>query len=145
MVQALKYRYRLAVAEYFTRALAGLGRPDGVDVLLPMPLHVARLRERGFNQAVEITRPLAREWALPLELAQVGRVLDVAPQASLAWRERIANMRGVFCCDGMLAGRSVLVIDDVMTTGATLDALARILKRHGAVRVENLVVARTLP
>lgn len=145
MVQALKYHHRLAVAQYFTCALAGLGRPNGVDLLVPMPLHVARLRERGFNQAVEIARPLARDWGMALELARVGRTLNVAPQASLPWPERVANMRGVFCCSGMLAGRSVLVIDDVMTTGATLDALARTLKRHGAVRVENLVVARTLP
>lgn len=145
MVQALKYRARLGLAGYFTRLLAGLGPPPASDLLLPMPLHLLRLRQRGFNQAVEIARPLARAWRLPLELAAVGRARHVPPQADLPWLERTANMRDVFRCGRSLAGRRIVVIDDVMTTGATLDALARVLKRHGAARVDNLVVARTLP
>jgi predicted amidophosphoribosyltransferase len=110
-----------------------------------MPLHVKRLRERGFNQSVEIARPLADAWGLPLELAQVGRILDVAPQASLPWKARHSNMKGVFGCSNSLAGQTIVVVDDVMTTGATLDELARTLKRQGAARVENLIVARTPP
>ncbi|MBI1905971.1 MAG: ComF family protein [Rhodocyclales bacterium] len=146
MVQALKYRHRLALAAYFSRLMAGACRPDRpVDMILPMPLHGARLRERGFNQAVELARPLARAWGLPLELARVERVSNVAPQASLPWKARRLNMRGAFGCHGSLEGKKVLVVDDVMTTGATLDALASLLKRHGAARVDNLVVARTLP
>lgn len=145
MVQALKYRGRLGLAPYFTRLLAGLGPPPATDLIVPMPLHVLRLRERGFNQAVEVARPLVHAWRLPLELAAVGRARHVPPQVSLPLLERAANMRGVFRCDVPLAGRHVVIIDDVMTTGATLDALARVLKRHGAARVHNLVVARTLP
>lgn len=143
MVQALKYRYRLSVVPFLAEALIALGPVDGVDRVLPMPLHVKRLRERGFNQAVELARPLARVRGLPLELVQVGRVLDVAPQMSLSWRERQSNMRGVFACAGRFDGAHVLVVDDVMTTGATLHALAAVLKKQGASRVTNLVVART--
>jgi len=145
MVQALKYRHRLGVAGFFADALLALGVPAESAVLLPMPLHVQRLRERGFNQAVEIARPLARAWALPMMLAGVTRTMDAAPQASLPWQERQANVRGAFRCDESFAGRTVIVVDDVMTTGATLGELARTLKRRGAARVENLVVARTPP
>ncbi len=145
MVQALKYQSRLAVAAYFTGLLENCGPLDGIDLIVPMPLHRRRLQERGFNQAVELARPLARKWALPIELAAVERCLDTQPQAGLPWAARRANLRGAFACHGKLAGGSVLVIDDVMTTGATLDALAQVLRQNGAERVSNLVVARTLP
>jgi len=142
IVQALKYRHRLALAGFLADALLPLV-PAEKAVLLPMPLHVRRLRERGFNQAVEIARPLARATGLPLELGAIGRVLNTAPQASLPWKARRVNMRGAFRCEASFTGKTVIVVDDVMTTGATLDELARTLKRHGAARVENLVVART--
>jgi ComF family protein len=143
MVQALKYHHRLAVARFFADSLRALPPPARVDLLLPMPLHVQRLRGRGFNQAVEIARPLARAWRVPLALAAVRRTRDVPAQAGLDRAARIANLRGAFCCDLPLEGRHVVVVDDVMTTGASLNELARTLKRHGAARVENLVVART--
>lgn len=143
MVHALKYQHRLSVVPFLADALLALGPVKGADLVLPMPLHVNRLRERGFNQAVELARPFARAHGLPLALAKVGRVRDVAPQMSLAWRERQSNMRGVFACSGYFDDAHVLVVDDVMTTGATLHALAAVLKRHGASRVTNLIVART--
>lgn len=145
MVQALKYQYRLAVAPFFAEALSRLEPPPSDALLLPMPLHVRRLRARGFNQAVEVARLLAQNWGLALRLAGVARATDSMPQAGLPWSARQANVRGAFRCDESFAGKTVLVVDDVMTTGATLDELARTLKRHGAVRVENLVVARTPP
>lgn len=144
LVQGLKYGHRLALAAYFSRLLAESARPEGVDCVVPLPMHRRGLRERGFNQAVEIARPLARAWGLSLRLDAVRRVRDGPPQASLEGAARRRNVRGAFAADArVVAGRSVLVVDDVMTTGATLDALARELKRAGAVRVENVVLART--
>lgn len=143
LVRALKYGRRLALARFLSGLLEPLAPLAGADVVVPMPLHPARLRERGFNQAAEIARPLARAWGLPFETASVERVRDTAPQASLPWLERRRNLRGAFRCHGSFEGRTVVVIDDVMTTGATLDELARTLKSHGAARVENRVVART--
>lgn len=144
LVQALKYRHRLALAAYFSRLLAATGRPGQVDCVVPLPMHGRALRERGFNQAVEIARPLARAWQLPLCLDAARRLRDGPPQATLAGAARRRNVRGAFEADGrFFAGRSVLVVDDVMTTGATLEAFARELKRAGAIRVENVVVART--
>ncbi len=139
LVQALKYRARLALAGFFARSLASRPLPE-VDVILPMPLHPKRVAERGFNQALEIARHLGR----PIAPRGVLRVKDTLPQTELPYEERAKNVRGAFLCRLDLSGASVAVLDDVMTTGATLNELARALKRAGATRVENLVIARTV-
>ena len=123
---------------------ACIGTP-GVDCILPLPLSAQRMRERGFNQAQEIARPLSRKFGLALVPDACARALDCAPQASLPWKERQANIRNAFECRIDLSGKSVAVVDDVVTTGAALNECARVLKRHGAARVENWVAARTLP
>lgn len=144
LIQSLKYAHRLASADFLGNALART-LPDGVPgLLLPVPLSQRRLAERGFNQVVELARPLARQLGLPMETSRVQRQIDTPPQASLPWKARARNIRHAFECRIDLAGRSVLVIDDVMTTGATLNELAGTLKARGAARVENLVLARAL-
>ncbi len=144
LVQALKYRARLALAGFFARSLASRPLPE-VDLIVPMPLHPKRLAERGFNQALEIARGLARRLGRPIEPRGVLRVKDTPPQTRLPYEERTKNVRGAFLCKLDLSGASVGVVDDVMTTGATLNELARALKRAGATRVENFVIARTVP
>ncbi|WP_310450321.1 ComF family protein [Sulfuritalea sp.] len=144
LIQSLKYAHRLASANFLGRALAQLAAPLRPDLVLPVPLAPARLAERGFNQALELARPLARALGVPLELSRIHRRRDTAPQASLPWKERKRNIRRAFECEIDLTGKTVLVVDDVMTTGATLDELARTLKAHGATRVENSVLARAL-
>ena len=139
LVQALKYRARLALAGFFARSLASRSIPE-VDLIVPMPLHPRRLAERGFNQALEIARHLSR----PIAPRGVLRVKDTPPQTELPYEERAKNVRGAFLCKLDLSGASVAVLDDVMTTGATLNELARALKRAGASRVENFVIARTV-
>ena len=145
LVQSLKYAHRLASADFLGRELARLPRPSPTpDLILPVPLAALRLAERGFNQALELARPLARSCGAPLDIRHVRRHRDTTPQASLPWKERAKNIRHAFECDIDLAGMNVLIVDDVMTTGATLDELARTLKAHGANRVENRVLARAL-
>jgi len=139
LVQALKYRARLALAGFFARSLASRTIPES-DLIVPMPLHPRRLAERGFNQALEIARHLGR----PIAPRGVLRVKHTPPQTELPYEERAKNVRGAFLCKLDLSGASVAVLDDVMTTGATLNELARALKRAGAARVENLVIARTV-
>ncbi len=143
LVQSLKYRHRLAIADFLARELARCSLPR-VDAVVPLPLPPRRLRERGFNQAVEIARPLARRLAVPLLAQACRRPLESPPQASLPWQARRRNVRSGFECAVDLSGLSILAVDDVMTTGATLDEFARTLKKHGAARVINCVVARTL-
>ncbi len=149
IVRGLKYGATLAYAPLFARLLhaAVAIRGEHVDVLLPVPLSRARMATRGFNQAIEIARPLARALDRPLDTASVLRVVDTAPQASLPFEARRRNVRRAFAVvdarRGAVEGRTIGVVDDVLTTGATLDELARTLKRAGAARVVNLVVART--
>ena len=143
LVQALKYRARLALAEFFARNLASRPLPE-IDLVVPMPLHPRRLAERGFNQALEIARGVARRLGRPIEPRCALRVKNTLPQARLPFDERAKNVRGAFLCKLDLSGASIAVVDDVMTTGATLNELARVLKRAGATRVENLVIARTV-
>ncbi len=143
LVQQLKFAHRLAGAALFARALLAGPHPCG-DVIVPVPLSSARLKERGFNQAVEIARPLARALGLPLDTTSLSRMRDTSPQSRLPWRARRDNVRHAFACTRDFTGRRVIVVDDVMTTGATLDAVARVLKDHGAQRVTNWVVARAV-
>lgn len=114
------------------------------EALLPMPLAVARLRERGFNQAAELARVLATRLRLPLLVAAARRTRDAAPQASLPLAGRAANVRGAFACSAAaVKGLHVAIVDDVMTTGASLEELARELRRGGARDVSCCVLART--
>jgi ComF family protein len=143
LVQALKYGHRLAIADFLAAAMLAGPRPEG-DWVMPLPLSRERLRQRGFNQAAEIARPLARALGLPLVLDGVARVLDTPAQATLPWQARRKNVRHAFESALDLTGRRVIVVDDVMTSGASLDEFARVLKIHGAARVTNWVAARAL-
>lgn len=143
LVLDLKFRRRLASAEFFAGAMLAGQRPDGA-LIVPVPLSRERLRERGFNQALEIARPLARALGLPLDATSLARTRETPPQSRLPWRARRANIRHAFACSRDLSGMVVIVVDDVMTSGATLDAGARVLKDHGAARVVNWVAARAV-
>jgi len=144
LVQALKYRGMLALAPLFGSAIAS-SLDERPDVIIPMPLADARLRERGFNQAQEIARHVAKLTGIPLLPRACRKVRDTAPQAALPWKERAKNVRKAFVCDEDFSSKHIAVVDDVMTTGATLNELARNLKQAGAARVTGLIVARTLP
>ena len=144
LIQAFKYGGQLALAGLFAQALyRRIGSAGDVDLIVPLPLHSARLAERGFNQAAEIAKVLSRLSGIAMDARRARRVRNTAAQTALPWRERATNMRGAFACDANLAGLRIAVVDDVMTTGATLDEFARTLKKSGAARVENWVVART--
>ena len=142
LVHALKFRGELALAPLLAGFLADKVRADSVDHVVPVPLSAARLRHRGYNQAVEIARHLRKDL---LELSLCVRTRETPPQIELPYAERQRNVRGAFHCTRALLGANVAVVDDVMTTGATLHEVARTLKRAGAARVVNWVVARTLP
>jgi ComF family protein len=117
--------------------------PAGVDALVPMPLHRARLGRRGYNQALELARPLARAWALPLAPQALQRVRATAPQTELDAAARRRNVSGAFAPGGAtLRGRRLLLLDDVVTTGATVAEAATTLLAAGAASVQVLALAR---
>jgi ComF family protein len=141
LIHALKFRGELALAPFLGEMLVQKVKNEAADLVLAVPLSAGRLRERGYNQAVEIARALRRK----IDLSLCVREGDGRPQMELPYAERRKNIRGAFRCTRHLGGESVAVVDDVMTTGATLDEIAAVLKRAGAGRVMNWVVARTEP
>lgn len=144
LLQAYKFGEQLQLAP----ALAGkmtLNIEALPDCIVPMPLHPERLRERGFNQSLLLARELGQQLDIPVLAGACVRVRNTAPQSSLTWRERGKNIRNAFTCSTELAGKHVVVVDDVMTTGSSLNELAKALKLAGATEVSNWVVARTLP
>ena len=145
LIQSFKYGHRLALAHFFGQQLAELGADLESDLLIPMPLHPLRLRERGFNQALELARFVCAEGRQTLDSQICTRTRHTPAQADLPFRERIKNMRGAFHCKGDLSGQRIVLLDDVMTTGASLNECARTLKLHGARSVDVLIVARALP
>ncbi len=145
LLQAFKYAHRLSLAPFFGRLLAEEAAGCSTDLIVPLPLHRTRLSERGFNQALELARPVAHALRKPIDTDCCTRIRHTAAQAGLPWRERAKNIRGAFHCPGELTGKRILLVDDVMTTGASLNECARTLKLHGAEEVTLLVVARALP
>jgi ComF family protein len=145
-VHALKYRRRRRVAGALADALADAlpGAPPG-DALVPVPLHAGRLAERGFNQSEELARRLSARWQLPLRSEGLARARDTGHQAGLARRERLGNVAGAFVwrASGPPPAR-VILVDDVLTTGATLAACAAALRAAGAREVRAVALARSL-
>ena len=110
---------------------------------MPMPIADSRLRERGFNQAAEIARHTCAPIGLHLSRGVAQRISAGVSQTALPWGDRAKNVRNAFRCQANLSGKMVAVVDDVITTGATLNELATVLKRAGARKVVGWVVART--
>lgn len=146
LIAGLKYGGRLPNARLLGRLLAdhliAIGAPIP-DLILPVPLHPRRTRERGFNQALEIARSLTRQIRIPIDSRALLRTRATAAQAGLDRRKRHANVRGAFAVKRAFEGRHVAVIDDVVTTGQTAAEIARVLRRGGCGEISVWAIART--
>jgi ComF family protein len=144
LIQELKYRGKLSCARALAAGLCdALAEEPYPDLIIPMPLARNRLAVRGFNQAMELARKVAAEFGVEVAADVCRRSREGVPQAALPWKQRAPNVRDAFTCDFDLAGKSVAVVDDVLTTGATLNELALALKRRGAREVIGWIAART--
>ncbi|HVN36456.1 MAG TPA: ComF family protein [Casimicrobiaceae bacterium] len=150
LIQRIKYRGDIALVNWAGAALAAAVRARLAvrdparrpRRIVALPLSVSRQRERGFNQATEIAARVASATAIPL-FAPLERVRAGPPQAALPWEARVGNVRGAFAVRRDVRDAHVALVDDVMTTGATLAEASRALLAAGARRVECWVVART--
>lgn len=151
LVLRLKFGQQLAYAGLMAQLLRdAVLRQRGYrlpDLLCPVPLGPRRLAERGYNQALEIARPLARQLGVPLAPRLLQRIRETAPQSLVTPAARQHNLAGAFALSqpALVQGRHIGLVDDVMTSGSTLQELAALLRRYGASRVSNLVFARTPP
>jgi ComF family protein len=148
LVPALKYEGAMANARVLGTLLAEAviaAGPEcrGVDAIVPMPLHASRLVERGFNQSFEIARVVSRVLGLPVLRHGLRRVRATPPQVGLPRSARLANVRGAFAADRpVVAGRTIALLDDVVTTGGTIEAAAGALLAAGASAVDAWCIAR---
>jgi len=115
---------------------------DKPEQIIPVPLHAQRYHRRGFNQAIEIARPIARMLDIPLNLTCCRRTRNTAPQAQLSAKERKSNLKNAFSIVKAPAVNHVALLDDVVTTGSTVDELARALRKAGIERIDVWACAR---
>lgn len=147
MIKRLKFNGDLYLARLLGGLMAdSLNGLDTVmpDIIVPVPLHYRRLRERGFNQALELARPIAERLRLPLDWRHVLRTRATDPQSELPAKLRSRNIKGAFSVVPGLTARHVAIVDDVMTTGHTVNELASVLRRSGVKSISVWVCARAV-
>ena len=150
LIQQLKFNQRLShtrllgelMAQHVVQSLAA--RALKPQCILPVPLHNKRLRQRGFNQSIELARPVAKQTGLPLLLGHVERTRPTQAQTGLDARQRRKNIRGAFKLRRPILYDHVAILDDVVTTGSTVNELARVLKKAGVKRVDVWSIARAV-
>jgi ComF family protein len=145
-----KYEGKTYLTPFFAEWMEeGLNRhwgPHSLDLLIPVPLHTQRLRERGFNQALLLVKELSRRTGIPYRKTILQKKKPTIPQVNLSGTEREKGLRGAFQVIGKeeLLGKSVLLVDDVYTTGATVNECSKVLLRGGAERVNVLTLAHAI-
>lgn len=149
-LHAFKFGGRRALARPLGDLLAELGKDSlpigGADLLVPVPLHPRRERERGFNQALLLAGRVGRAWDVPVRADVLARPVPATPQTELSAAARRASVRGAFTLrrPELVAGRHVIIVDDILTTGSTAGACALALRKGGAAAVGVLTVARAI-
>jgi ComF family protein len=142
----LKYGRKVAIARTMARYMAPLVSRADDAVLVPVPLHRARLWQRGFNQSALVARELARRLSLPSDARSLRRVKRTPPLKGMSPLQRRKTVAGAFRVPdkSAVAGKTIILVDDVLTTGSTAEACARVLKQAGAARVELISWARVV-
>lgn len=147
LIAELKFKQQLFCASILGHLMAKslkkcLGLQDYPDVILPVPLHMGRLKKRGFNQSLEISRPISSGLNIPIVNKLARRIKSTRSQVDLSASQRKKNIKGCFQMSAMPAYKHVVLVDDVVTTGSTTNELARVLKESGVERVGVWTIAR---
>jgi ComF family protein len=145
LIQYLKFKQGIGVANYLGNILSQLFFNNGVtppDCIMPVPLHSSRLIARGYNQSVELARPLSKRLGIKLDTVSCVRIRATAPQTDLPPNKRKQNVRNAFSMSEKAPYDHVLLVDDVITTGSTVNELARILRYTGVKKIDVLTCAR---
>lgn len=145
-ITAFKYQQQLQFSQFFSHQMATAlsKRNDLPDTLIPIPLHPSRLRQRGFNQSLEVARGLASALNMDCAPRLLRRAKKTHSQSQLSFKERKRNIRGAFVCDQAQVPRHIALLDDVMTSGHTTAEAARILRQNGAEIIEVWTIARAI-
>jgi ComF family protein len=149
-IHVFKYKGRIVTGEILGKIMAGHVYPGfniaDYSLIVPVPLHLKRLRERGFNQAVILAKEISKRFSIPMDFLSLKRQTFTAPQVNLGKDQRRANVMGAFIVrDGKkIEGRRIVLVDDVYTTGSTVKECAGVLMKHNAVEVAVLTLARAL-
>lgn len=143
-ISQLKFQQQLCYARILSDLMhqSALHWPTA-DVLIPVPLHAKRLRKRGFNQALELAKPISKQLAMPIDNSSCRRIRDTAAQSSLSANRRQHNVKNAFITTSAIEGH-VIIIDDVITTGHTVNELSRVIRQAGAKRIDIWCCARAI-
>jgi ComF family protein len=150
VIHRFKYQGKIFIGEALGKFMAGLDY-TGLEIsdrtlIIPIPLHRKRLRERGFNQSVILAREISRHYAVPMKFGLLKRKIHTEPQINLGKDDRVRNVKGAFevVSPEVIEGAKILLIDDVYTTGSTVNECAKVLRKNGAADVVVLTLARAV-
>lgn len=143
-ISNLKFQHKLYFAKLFARFLINKIQIDDLpDLIISVPLHKKRLMQRGFNQAHEVAKRVCKELNINYDARLVLRNKHRIPQAELDYKKRRASVRNIFEMTKSFSAKHIAIVDDVVTNGSTVNELAKLLKQHGAQRVDIFCIART--
>jgi len=140
-IHCFKYGGIIRIGRELGKLMSKINPPD-IDILIPVPLHIKKLRQREFNQSAILAKELAKAWNTPLSIASLIKIKDTMDQASLEAKDRFYNIKDAYSVIKEVKGLKVGLVDDVVTTGSTLMECAKVLKKTGAKEIHAITLAR---
>ena len=141
LIHLFKYQRTLTLAKYFAEAIAPIINKDHYDYITGIPLNPVKEKERGYNQSALIAEEIGNHLNIRVDNALIKRIINTPSQTKLNREQRIENMKNAFDCDINLSNKKVILVDDIITTGSTLNECAQVLKKRGAVKVTAVALA----
>lgn len=147
LIWKLKFQGDLSIAHWFSQLFIekisnSYSAASLPDLIIPVPLHHDRLKQRGFNQAVEIAKPIAKHFHIPIDIKTCIRIKNTVAQSSLSARERRHNIKNAFALSWPVTAKKIAIMDDVITTGGTTNEIVELLSLHGVMTIDLWACAR---